>query len=129
MEEWIETIQDYIEWNLSLIERTQDMRERGQAVFAHDTPISIDALKLRIEDFKGIPTPKNRDCKKIRKTLEDSMKMRLKGLEQELKYYADIQKATRAGRFGRSNVAFDISMSDDLLKTVIADIQELANPK
>ncbi len=34
---WSEVIQDYIEWNLSLIERNQKMRERGPAVFVRDT--------------------------------------------------------------------------------------------
>ncbi len=47
------------------------------------------------------------------------MKMRKRGLEQEVKYYEDIQKGTLAGRFGRSSVAISISMSDSLLKDTI----------
>jgi len=125
LKKWIETIQGYIEWNLSLIERTQKMRERGYAIFAHDTPISIEALKLRIEDLKKISTPNIKDCKRIRKNLEDSMKMRMKGLEQEARYFQDIQKQTLSGRFGGSSVVFSISVSDDLLKKVIEESSKL----
>ena len=56
LKKWIETIQNYIEWKLSLIEQTQKMRERGYTIFAYDTPISIEALRLRIEDLKKVTT-------------------------------------------------------------------------
>ena len=125
--EWLETIQEYIEWNLSLIERNQKMRERGSAIFVHDTPISIMSLQMRIEDFKKIPTPNVEECKRVRKNLEESMKLRKKGLEQETKYYEDIQKQTLAGRFGRGSVAFNISMSDDLLNKAIEDVSKLTH--
>jgi hypothetical protein len=125
LKKWIETIQDYIEWNLSLIEQTQKVRERGYTIFAYDIPISIEALRLRIEDLKKVTTPNIKDCKKIRKKLEDSMKMRMKGLAQEVKYYQDIQKGTIAGRFGRSSVTFSISMSDSLLEEAIKDFSKL----
>ena len=128
LKQWIATIQDYIEWNIETVERAQKMKERGYDIFAHDTRISINSIKLRIEDLKKIPTPNIKECKKIRKNLEDSMKYRIKGFEQEIKYFNDIPKKSLTGRLGSGSVAFNMSMSDSLLKEVAIDFTKLTYP-
>lgn len=126
LKKWIKEIQNYIEWNIETVEQAQRMRERGYDIFAYDTRIAIDSIKLRIEDLNKILIPNIKECKKIRKNLEDSMKYRIKGFEQEIKYFNDIPKSL-TGRFGSGSVTFNISMSDNLLKEAIKDFGELTH--
>ena len=116
LQQWKREIKEFFEWNADLIERNQKVRELGHNIFVHDVPISIESLKLRLKHLKNLSIPKLKECEKVRKSLEESMKYRIKGLQLELKYFQDIQAGTLAGRFGSGSVSFQISVADDLLK-------------
>ena len=122
---WEKEIQDYFEWNTDLIERNQIMREKGYNIFAHDVPISLGALKLKLEDLRNLSTPKYRECKKIQKTLEESMKHRAKALQLELKHFENIEAKTLAGRFGAGATIFSATMADNLLKESMTEFYKM----
>ena len=115
LQSWKDEIQEFFDWYAEIIEHTQKVREHGYNIFANDVPISIGSLNLRLRRLKNISTPKFKECKKITKSLEDSMKYRIKGLQLEVKYFQDIQDGRLAGRFGTGGVVFWTSMADDLL--------------
>jgi len=125
LQSWKEEIQKYFEWNSSLIERNQKMREKGYNIFSHDVPISIKALELKLEDLKNLSTPKYRECRKIKKSLEESMKHRTKALQLELKHFQDIQAKKLAGRFGAGATIFSATMADNLLKESITEFHKM----
>jgi len=125
LQSWKEEIQKYFEWNSSLIERNQKMREKGYNIFSHDVPISIKALELKLEDLKNLSTPKYRECRKIKKSLEESMKHRTKALQLELKHFQDIQAKTLAGRFGAGATIFSATMADNLLKESMTEFHKM----
>ena len=125
LQSWKKKIQEYFEWNIDLIERNQRMREKGYNIFAHDVPISLGALKLKLEDLKNLSTPKYKECKKIKKSLEESMKHRTKALQLELKHFQDIQAKTLAGRFGAGATGFSATMADNLLKESLTEFHKM----
>ena len=99
LQSWKDEIQEFFNWYAEMIEHTQKVREQGYNIFANDVPISIESFNLRLRRLKKISTPKLKECKKIMKSLGDSMKYRIKGLQLEVKYFHDIQDDRLAGRW------------------------------
>ena len=125
LQSWKKKIQEYFEWNIDLIERNQRMREKGYNIFAHDVPISLGALKLKLDDLKNLSTPKYMECKKIKKSLEESMKHRTKTLQLELKHFQDMQAKTLAGRFGAGATGFSATMADNLFQESLTEFKKM----
>ena len=71
LQQWKREIKGFFEWNADLIERNQKVREMGYNIFVHDVSISIESLKLKLEHLKNLSIPKFKECKNVRKSLEE----------------------------------------------------------
>ena len=125
LQSWQEEIREFFEWYAGMLEHIQKTRERGYHTFISDVPISIEAFKLRLEGLQNLSTPKLKECKKIQKLLEESIKHRIKALQLETKYFQDIQDGTLAGRLGAGATAFPAAMAGELLEKSLAEFQAM----
>lgn len=125
IQSWKEEIQEFFEWYTDMLEHIQKTRERGYHVFINDVPISIRAFELRLERLRNLSTPKFKECKKIEKSLEESVRQQVKALQLEAKYFQDIQDSTLAGRFGAGAVTLAATKAAESLKKSLAEFHTL----
>lgn len=118
---WKDEIQKSFEWYAGMLEHIQKTREHGYNIFVNDAPISIEAFKMRLERLKNLSTPKFKECKKIKKSLEESIKQQIKALQLETKYFQEIQDTTLAGRFGAGAVTMAAAEAGEMLKESLAE--------
>ena len=125
LQSWQGEIQEFLNWYMGMLEHIQKTREHGYHVFINDVPISIEAFKLRLKSLQNLSTPKLKECKKIKKPLEESIKHQIKALQLETKYCQDIQDGTLAGRLGAGATTFSAVMAGKLLKKSLSEFEAM----
>jgi len=122
---WINKIQEFFDWYMAILERTQRVRKLGHYAFVNDVSISIIRLNSMLKELNNLSTPKFKEYKKIKKSLEESIKQQIKALQLEAKYFQDIRDETLAGRFGAGAVAMAATRAGEMLKQSLAEFHAM----
>lgn len=105
LQSWKKEILSLFEWYAGMLELIEETRERGYHTYINDVQISIESFKLKLERMQNLPNPKLKECNKVKNLLEESIKLQIKMLQLEAKYFMDIQNRTMAGRLGAGAVS------------------------
>lgn len=111
LQSWAKAMQKYFEWCATAFFRLQKAKEHGTYAFINEFPVNEKELSLMLEELRKISTPKHKDCKKIQKTLEDSIKNRIKGLKYDMEAFED-----PSSRSKNAAAAFWMTTALELLK-------------
>jgi len=122
---WKEVISKSFEWYTTILEVIQEDREHGYNTFAYHTLTSVEALKLKLNELQNLSNPNIKECKKIKKSLEESIKHRIKALELEIKYFQDIQGGALAGKFGAGAVNMAATRAGETLKESLEEFHKV----
>lgn len=89
LQSWGKAMQKYYEWCAIAFFRLHKAKEHGTYALINEFPVNEKELSLMLEELREISTPKHKECKKIQKTLEESIKNRIKGLKYDVKAFED----------------------------------------
>ena len=124
---WKEEIYKSFEWYTGMVERIQSERERGYGELHLSIllPSFVGACKLKLTELQNLSNPNIKECKKVKKYLEESFQHRIKELELEIKYYQDIQGETLAGRFGAAAATMAAKKAGELPEESLQEFHKM----
>lgn len=140
LKKWKEEMNKSFEWYTGMVERIQSERkrerERGVVNVSVELYLSIlvpryqsyvMAFKQKLSELQNISNPNIKECKRTKKSLEESFKHRIKEWELVIKHYLDIQDGTLAGRFGAAAVTMAATKAEEKLKESLQEFHKMSN--
>lgn len=122
LQSWAKAMRKYYKWCAIAFFRLHKAKEHGTYALINEFPVNDKELSLMLEELTKISTPKHKDCKKIQKTLEDSIRNRIKGLKYDMKAFED-----PTSRPKNAAAAFWMGMALELLKESQGKFNSLFN--